>query len=608
MAEPIISVQLDLDQKNFDRQLGQTKAKITKTGQDSADGFKRSFSGDIFGGVAKRLAVLAGVVATGLIFRKSIDSAIAQQNAINDLNRSLAASGQFTAKASQDFQNFASALQNTSTFGDEVILKNAALIQSLGNLDSNGLKRATLAAANLSAALGIDLTSASTLVGKAAAGNVSAFSRYGLSIKTAATASETFSNALTVLEGKFGGAAEAQLNTFQGQITRTANAFDDILEGIGGAITKSPVLLGVLKTLGDEFTKLSVEAADIKFDELFNINSIIGFGTAINNFVIAPFELAFNIGKLFFNSINTFFAGAISQAGAGVGKIADLLNKIGVDNGFTQGLQAFRESSLEVLTENREALEASVDGLFDGTAFGKGEVFLENLRMNLEAAKASIEESGIKNAMQPEAVQGGSFIDSFMSGFGQSEITLANFTDKTKTFGQQIRTNLQAGIANGAGQAFAQFGAALASGNNALEAFAKAFISSIAQIAIQQGSAFILQGIAYQIVPGFQGTGTALIGAGAALAAFGGALGAFTGAGGGAGSPNVANGGSTISGEIITDPRTGIAASQERIEPSTGVNVTIMGDVFDSEETGLRISNILRESSLNNNVRATVFA
>jgi len=166
-----------------------------------------------------------------------------------------------------------------------------------------------------------------------------------------------------------------------------------VLEGIGGAITKSPELTAIIKTLGDELTKLSARAAEINFGNIFSTENLVSFGRAINEFVVAPFELAFNVAKIGFNTINTFVAGVVRQIGAGLGSISDLLNKIGVDNGFTQGLQDFRDSSQAVLDENRIALEESVDGLFNGTVFGKGEEFLDNLATNLEQAKASIESS-----------------------------------------------------------------------------------------------------------------------------------------------------------------------------------------------------------------------
>ena len=610
MADPLITIPLDLDPKEAEQKLDQFKNKASRAGSDGGASFAAGFNKTISNGIAIAAAAAATAAVAGLGFalKKSIEEATKQENAVNALNRALAASGQFSQQASLGLQDFAEKLQNNTAVGGDLILQNAALIQSLARLDQQGLKRATTAALDLSAALGIGFEQASTLVAKAANGNVTAFQRLGINIEKGADNAQTFANALTLLETRFAGAATGKLNTFQGQIQRLGELFDSVFESIGTGIVKSPLLTALIKTLGDEFAKLAEKAKDIKFDNLFNVSNIISFGRAINEFVIAPLELVGNFAKIIFNGVNTVVAGSVALIGQKVGFIADLLNKVGVDNGLTQAFQNFRESSAEVFTGVALDTQAAVDGLFDGTVFSKGEEFLDNLQVNLESAKNAIANSGIQNAIQPAPQEGGSFIESFTAGFSQAEITLQNFAEKTKAFGQQIRTNLQAGIANGAGQAFAAFGQALATGQDALGAFAKAFIGSIGQIAIQQGAAFILQGIAYQFVPGFQAVGAGLIGAGAALATFGGALSAFAGGGAGGGAPSAAGGGSAIAGEQVIDPRSNLPAGQDRLEPATQVVVNIQGDVFDSEETGLRISNILRDASLNQNVRASVFA
>jgi len=87
----------------------------------------------------------------------------------------------------------------------------------------------------------------------------------------------------------------------------------------------------------------------------------------------------------------------------------------------------------------------------------------------------------------PEGAESGDFISNFLSGFKQGEQSLASFAENSKKFGTQIRQNLQAGIANGAANAFAAFGSALASGENGLKAFADAAIKAVGQVAIQLG-------------------------------------------------------------------------------------------------------------------------
>lgn len=155
---------------------------------------------------------------------------------------------------------------------------------------------------------------------------------------------------------------------------------------------------------------------------------------------------------------------------------------------------------------------------------------------------------------------------------------------------RDIAKTLITGIGQGAGQAFAAFGRAIATGEDALKAFGQALLAAFANALIQLGTGFILQGIA-QSLAGF-GSGAPLIAAGAALATFGGALLAFSGGGsqgpGGAlGAPgSVGTGG----GGLTQDNLIG----QQETEPEQArVNLTIQGDVLDSEETSLRIVQIL---------------
>ena len=225
--------------------------------------------------------VLALGVSFAAVFggRKLIQAAIAQEEAVNNLNIALKLTGKFTESASKEVQLFADNLQAISTVGDEATLEVAALIQSLGNLEIDGLKRATAAAADLSAQLGIDLKAAALLVGKAAAGEVSSFSRYGLIIKKGATNAETFTKALTALESKFGGAAAAKVNTFSGAFTQLSNAFGDTLEEFGFAITKSTIVISLIKGMSKSVTDFNVTLSKLNINQFFG--NIL---TAINDF------------------------------------------------------------------------------------------------------------------------------------------------------------------------------------------------------------------------------------------------------------------------------------------------------------------------------------
>lgn len=218
------------------------------------------FVGNLAANVAiKAFDALAGAASNlfNLFVTDGIAAAQAQEEANNDLNIALAQTGIYSKKTATEIQDYATALQGTTGVQDDVILKNAALIQNLAQLDKDGLKRATSAALDLSAALGKDLGSASEALGKAANGNITALQKMGLTIEKGQTNTETFNNALQALENRFGGSAAAKINTYSGAVQFATNQFGDLQEEFGNIVTQNNVVIAVWKEAGKiigEFT------------------------------------------------------------------------------------------------------------------------------------------------------------------------------------------------------------------------------------------------------------------------------------------------------------------------------------------------------------------
>lgn len=172
-----------------------------------------------------------------------VRAAMEQEKANNALNIALINTGKYSKDAAEDISEFASEIQRTTTIEDDAVINTAALIQQMGNLSKDGLKQATQAAIDLSAALGIDLNTAATMVGKAANGEVGSFKKLGIEIKKGADDAETFSNAMNLLNQRFGGSAQGQVKTFAGAIANLRNVFGDLQEEIGGIITTNPAMI-----------------------------------------------------------------------------------------------------------------------------------------------------------------------------------------------------------------------------------------------------------------------------------------------------------------------------------------------------------------------------
>ncbi len=171
----------------------------------------------------------------------------------------------------------------------------------------------------------------------------------------------------------------------------------------------------------------------------------------------------------------------------------------------------------------------------------------------------------------------------------------------SQEFAKKIAEIIKGGLVQATVAGFSSLGRSLQKGALDFQDFGNAVGSVIGDMLISVGQALIVQGFAIEkfitaINNLFPGAGLAAAAAGAGLVIFGSALKASVGAGGG-GSGGLAAG--TPGGSpLITTPatETPIDEAVQDQGPQTSVNVNITGDILDSEETGLRIVDILNSA------------
>ncbi|GBR74964.1 phage tail tape measure protein [Candidatus Termititenax aidoneus] len=151
-----------------------------------------------------------------------------QEKASAKLTQALKNQGIYTEKTQKEIEDYSSALQQASLFGDELITNVQAGLVTVG-LQGDELQRVTQATLDFAAATGMDLVSAGKLMEKAMSGNLSMLSRYGIQAKTTA-------DAIQQLEGRYGGMAQAIANTPTGKLVQLANNFGDFKEMLGQTI------------------------------------------------------------------------------------------------------------------------------------------------------------------------------------------------------------------------------------------------------------------------------------------------------------------------------------------------------------------------------------
>lgn len=240
---------------------------ILRIGAEAKGNVAGAFKGIASGAKATASAVSGAVNAlfslktlvAGLVFgrligevRELVKAADEQALAVKRLEVALAGQGLAVSGAGQDLVQLADQLQRVTRFSDEAIIGASALMSTLG-VAPGRLDEATRAALDLSTALGIDLHTSALLIGKAASGNVEAFSRYGIKIDAVKAAADPLGAVLEAVQKRMGGVAEAAGSTGAGALVVMETAISEVKEALGGLITESSGAGELFHALSDAF-------------------------------------------------------------------------------------------------------------------------------------------------------------------------------------------------------------------------------------------------------------------------------------------------------------------------------------------------------------------
>ena len=202
--------------------------------------------GGALGGLAKQagIAALAYFGARGLLnaLKSSLSLYAEQQLAEVKLESAL-------GKTSSTLKKYATALQQTTRFGDELILQGMAQLAFFIK-DEKQLKIATKATLDLASAKGMDLVQAADLVAKSVGSSTNALSRYGIAAEGAVGSEERLLSITNEIANLFGGQAEATTSSYQGALDQLSNSFGDMQEVIGATLAPT------IKSLAQTFTAL----------------------------------------------------------------------------------------------------------------------------------------------------------------------------------------------------------------------------------------------------------------------------------------------------------------------------------------------------------------
>ena len=232
--------------------------------------------------VLRSKLLLVGFATT--MFTKTIGRLIVASNeqeiAERKLSQALTSTGRATEFSKHEMMSFASALQKTTTFGDETIIRSQALLATFTSVGKDVFPNATRAILDVSAAMGQDLQQTTIQVGKALNDPVqgmAALRRVGIQLSETQQAqvkrfvelnqvSDAQKIILGELQTQFGGMAKAVSETSAGALMQMKNAVGDTAEALGDLL--APIVITFAKSI--KFAAEAVSGLVHKFIQLGN--------------------------------------------------------------------------------------------------------------------------------------------------------------------------------------------------------------------------------------------------------------------------------------------------------------------------------------------------
>ncbi len=401
-------------------------ANFSKQASSSLDGVKSAFSG---------LAAIAGTALAAFSFKKITDAAIEQEKAINNMNSSLALTGEYSKSASQDMIAFADQLQKNSMYSDDTALSLVGLTKQLGATNAQ-TKEIIQAAADLSSVTGDSLDSSVEKLSRTLSGNAGRLAQTEQGLKGLTEQQLKSGVGIDIIAKKYHDMASQMTNTFGGAVQQTSNGFEDLLKAMGSLITQNPVFIKVIKLIGQGFNDLADYIKKNKNELInFSIDAIVGavkgfaflvdsmgdtvaifknFGSVIDlaiwqlgEFASSAIKTADVLIKSFKDIINLAispvlvainalaeglkFMGAISEEQLGTFQkgLADITL-----NSDTSGLESLKKDVEDFTTAAREGFIESSDKLLETKdSFSKAAIQIDSFADSLQAMKKKTDES-----------------------------------------------------------------------------------------------------------------------------------------------------------------------------------------------------------------------
>lgn len=245
--------------------------KGPKQAQPALDGLQQSWVA-LTAKIAAATAVTYTVTKTISSF---VDEAAEAEEVETRLRYALETTGYSWQFAKTSVDQFANSVQASTRFSDEEA-RRALTDMMMYTRDFSKAQMGAKLAMDMSIRTGQDLGSASRLIGMAMSGNVEMLGRYIPELRNLdarlgenATMAQKAEYAMKILNEKFGGTAQSELDTYAAKLKQFKNSWSDFKEFIGNQIL--PPLKALLDQLRDIGKELAKEPPPYKEIPLFKV-------------------------------------------------------------------------------------------------------------------------------------------------------------------------------------------------------------------------------------------------------------------------------------------------------------------------------------------------
>ena len=600
MADDIkVKITFEGDKSSIDRTLKGVVSSAEKEGKKAGDSFSDGFTSGL-GSIAKVAAGAAAVIGTvfaGIAGKAAFDAAASIEQIktrFEVLSGSAAAAEKqikdlvdFAARTPFQLEGLADASAKLQAFGFEqnTIIDRLGVLGDLAAGSGANIQELALifgqisAAGKLTGERLLQLEERGIVIGPALAKSFGIAESQVRSFVSAgkiglADVEEAF-RSLTGEGGKFFEATQKQSKTLGGLVSTLKDNFFALQVAIGqalGPLFKQSVdtAISVVRSLTETVTANSASI----------LKGFIAFSRGINEFVVAPIELAVNLAQNSFTAVAAGIDVVVGKIKTSIGSIGSLLENIGAGGSFSNSLTKLGEEGAVQLETAFEEFNAIKDRTFDFSSALKVEEFLSNLELIAAESEAPL--------------------DTLAQNFEKTNKKIVASTAKTS---KQLAGLINQAIVQTTSRGIQALTQSLVLGQKGFENFGKQIFSILGDLSIKLGESLILTGVGIESLKAL--SGAAAIAAGAGLIALGTILKSVGGGPGLAGAPAGAGAGGfegSSGGGVGSEGGVAVDQQEEREAPSTAVNLTVNGDVFDSDETSLRIASLLNNAFENEGV------